>query len=151
MAKGSAVDLPPKKPVSAIEERFALAGAIDLRNAWDRAAQIAPDAALDEPREACARFLKAEPGAFAPDIAITELAVLIRKHVPGLVTETSRILDLTDDTKAEDAIRIMLDELRALGDEAKGAIEAMQLRAQEKLLVRRSRLSRRRADGAVFS
>ena len=122
-----------------------------MRTTWNDAARIAPEAGLDAPREACARFLKAAAAETLPDAGTTELAVLIRKQVPGLVRDTRAVMDLSPAAETADAIRFMLDELRALGDEAEDALAAMRLRAQEKLSVRRGRLSQRRIERGIFS
>ncbi len=62
---------------------------------------------------------------------IIDLAVLIRKHVPGLVADTRAVLDLGDDSKSGDAVQVMLSELQALGDEARDALAAMRDRAED--------------------
>ena len=133
-----------------IEERLELDDAAILPEAWERTGQLAPGSHLDTAREACARFLKAASESPVADMKIIDLAVLIRKHVPGLVADTRAVLDLSDDSKSGDAVQVMLNELHALGDEARDALAAMRDRAEEQLSVRQVRLSQRRMETGTF-
>ena len=135
----------------AIEEQLNLDDAAALLNAWESAEIIAPEADLDKPRKACAKFLKAASEDPLSDVRTTELAILIRKHVPGLVADTNAVRGLVDCAEKEAATLFMIKELRALGDEAVDAAARIQQRAKERLLIRQTRLLARRNETKVFS
>lgn len=135
----------------AIEEQLELDDVAALLKAWECAMSIAPDAGLDQPREACARFLKAASQDPLSDIRTTELEMLIRKHVPGLVADTNAVRGLVDCAEKNAATLFMIKELRALGDEAVDAAALIQQRAKERLLIRQTRLLARRNEAKAFS
>ena len=149
--QGASVVAPQsRKPRPSIEERIGIKSPQELRDAWTAASLIAPDIDLNASREACARFLKAVSSTHIADAAMTELAVLIRKHVPGLTRDTEEVLGLADDAEAEAAIQQMLEGLKALGDEAANSLDEIKKIAQERLVVRCVRLSQARTEGLVF-
>lgn len=150
VGKDLADNFTPDELVTSIEEQLGLADAAALRDAWDNAARIAPGAQLDAPREACAGFLKLATADALSHPEEIELAVLIRKHVPGLIDDTSAVLRLAPESDAEEAIRSMLDELQALGDEAMSALITLREEAEERLSIRKSRLSNRRLEQVEF-
>lgn len=150
MQSASVVASQSRKPRPGIEERVGIENAQELRDAWTNASLIAPDVDLDASREACARFLKVVSSTHITDAGMIELAVLIRKHVPGLTRDTEEVLRFADDAEAKVAIQQMLEGLKALGDEATNALDGIKKIAQERLVVRCFRLSQARADGLVF-
>ena len=139
-----------RKPRCGIEERLGIENEQELRDAWTNASLIVPDIDLSASREACARFLKAVSSTHITDAGMIELAVLIRKHVPGLTRDTEEVLRLADDAEAKVAIQQMLEGLKALGDDAENALNEIKKIAQERLVVRCVRLSQARDDGLVF-
>lgn len=149
--QGASVVAPQsRKPRPSIEERIGIESPQELRDAWAAASLIAPDIDLNASREACARFLKAVSSLRITDAGMIELGVLIRKHVPGLISDTEEVLRLADDAEAKVAIQQMLERLKALGDEAADALDEIKKIAQERLVVRCVRLSQTRTDGLVF-
>lgn len=148
--KGLGIKLPTALPSQPVEERLGLNDMAALQGAWEDAMRLSPDTRLDASREACARFLKAAASEPLPDAATTELAVLIRKHLPGLVADTRAVLEFADQIEAKQVIGSMLDELQAFGDEATEALAAMQRQAQDQLSIRKGRLLQRRIEQRKF-
>ena len=149
--QGASVVAPQsRKPRCGIEERVGIENAQELWDAWTNASLIAPNIDLNASCEACARFLKAVSSLRITDAGMIELGVLIRKHVPGLISDTEEVLRLADDAEAKVAIQQMLEGLKALGDDAENALNEIKKIAQERLVVRCVRLSQARADGLVF-
>ena len=135
--------VPHKLP---IEEDLGLENSADLVAAWDTAQQIAPRESFETDRERCARFLRMFDTSDDCGTEEIELAMFIRTHVPGLVSETQKVLNGADECEQDEAIAAMIAGLRQLGGDARVALENRHQAARERLSIRQERFAMRAAD-----
>lgn len=133
-------------PQTPIERSLGLEDAEKLATAWLDAENLAGRSILGEPREACAQFLAAFEKADDCDLQAIELATLIRRHVPGIVSDTKAVLDGADAVERLEALAAMVTELQSLGHDAQEAFSRRHLAARERLDIRRSRFAARASE-----
>lgn len=131
-------------PEIQIERKLGLTDAARLSAAWDKASQLALQSDLSRPRLHCARFLAAFEAEVDCDPANVELAMFIRRHVPGLVDETQAVLHDAVPEEREALLAALVADLKQLGEEACDASERRSGMASERLRIRRSHFARRR-------
>ncbi len=129
-----------------IERTLGLEDAEKLATAWLDAENLAGSNILGEPREACAQFLAAFEKAHDCDLQAIELATFIRRHVPGIVSDTKAVLDGADAVEGHEALAAMVTELQSLGHDAREALSRRHLAARERLDIRRSRFAARASE-----
>lgn len=142
---------PPQAEINAphtspIEENLGLENSYDLVAAWDTARQIAPCESFEADRDQCARFLRMFDTSDDCGTEEIELAMFIRTHVPGLVSETQKVLNGADEREQDQAIAAMIAGLRLLGSDARVALENRHQAARERLSIRQERFAMRAAD-----
>lgn len=129
-----------------IEQTLGLKDAAVLSSAWEDAQRLAPRDALDEDRNACAKFLASFAASADCEPAAIELATMIRRHVPGLVSETRTVVDGADEDERREIIDAMVADLRQVGSDARAALADQHLAARERLGIRRTLFAARAAE-----
>ena len=129
-----------------IERTLGLKDAENLATAWLDAENLAGRSILGEPREACAQFLAAFENAHDCDLQAIELATFIRRHVPGIVSDTKAVLYGADAVEGPEALAAMVTELQSLGHDAQEALSRRHLAARERLDIRRARFAARASE-----
>jgi hypothetical protein len=128
-----------------IEQMLALEDSGMLSTAWADAQRLAPRDALDEDRNACAKFLASFAASADCDPAAIELATMIRRHVPALVSETHAVVDGANEEERSEIIDAMVADLRQVGIDARAALADQHLAARERLGIRRNLFAARAA------
>ena len=129
-----------------IERSLGLKNAEKLATAWLSAENLTGCGTLSEPREACAQFLASFERADDCDIQAVELATFIRRHVPGLVSDTEVVLDRAEAVEKQQALAAMVTDLQSLGHDARQALSRRHIAARERLHIRRSRFAARASE-----
>lgn len=133
-------------PQIPIERALGLKDAEKLATAWRDAENLTGSSILGEPREACAQFLASFEKTDDYDLQAIDLTTFIRRHVPGIVSDTKAVLDGADAVERHEAMAAMVTELQSLGQDARQALSRRHLAARERLDIRRSRFAARASE-----
>lgn len=126
-----------------IERELGLVEAEALASAWRSAIALAPVAGLDTPRTSCARFLAAVEKSADNDPAALDTVVFVRRHVPGLVSETEAVLASADADERGELIASLVEDLHKLGRDCEEDLGQLHAAARDRLKVRRFRFRQR--------
>ncbi len=145
-AKAPRPALPDGSVGKAVEQTLVLEDAVELGSAWEEAQRLAPRDALDEDRNACAKFLASFTASADCDPAAIELATTIRRHVPGLVSETRAVVNGANEHERREVIKTLIADLRQVGSDARAALAGQHILARERLGIRRTLFAARAAE-----
>lgn len=109
--------------------------------AWAIGRKFAPQGALDNAYAASQKLLQLVDRQDSIDPELIEHAVILRRHVPGLVDDTETVLaNATTDERRIIAMAELVKDLQMLGAAADALLKQRVASAQEQLKLRRARL-----------
>lgn len=129
------------KPTNDVEEMAGVSQSKPLADAWNRAELLAPNAGLHLARMACAHFLAVHESVPQPEPAAMDLALLIRRHVPGLVADVERVWAQATAVERQATVAEMVSDLHQIGDDAEAMLAELRQASRDQLKIRRARIA----------